>query len=242
MLILSQTQMHSFDAVARDERRRRLARWFTETAPDKAETMGPEAVTDLVRYAEERAVHFGFDDDASVEVYLNTVLCLGLEFDRDVRVHWAGEVVALNHMDQARRNGHLDSGCASFRKEVLSTEGAVAAPLAALDKAALPDVREAPDALWPLVAQVWPELHARIIPIHHTPILRAAATAAKQMGLAREEIAVAAFAQLFLGVGCFADPQHRHLFARGLAAPPPERGAAVWAALQVWAATAASSS
>jgi hypothetical protein len=237
MLVLSQTQMESFDSVARDVRRRRLVREVVEAAPDKAEIMGPQGVSDLVRFAEQRAVHFGFDDDPSVDIYLRAVLCLGLEFDRDCRVPWAGEVVALRDLETARRTGHLVSGCARFEKNVQSTLGTAARQLQALDRAALPDVRETPDAFWPLLERVWPELSARIIPSHRMIILRAAATAAKQLGLGREEIAVAGMAQMFLGVGCFADPQHRHVFSGVLAAPPPERGAAVWSALLGWAAT-----
>lgn len=239
MFRVSDDQMQGFADMARKAEHRRLLRRLREEQPELTLRMGPGGADELVTHIVERARAFAFEEPRALDFFLDAVLVLGLEFDRDRRVPWAGANLAAEELALPRRLMNLRTGLERFETAVMIARPAACARLAALEPGALPDATRDADAFWRLVDAVWPELYARLNKLYVNGLLLAARGVAEHYRTGPEGVAPACLAQLFMGVGCFADPQWRHVLSGVLEVGRAERAAKTFDVTRRWAATVA---
>ncbi|EBA09312.1 hypothetical protein [Sagittula stellata] len=239
MFRVSNDQMQGFADMARRAEHGRLMRRLREEQPELTLRMGPGGADELVTHIVARARAFGFEDPRAMDFCLDAVLVLGLEFDRDRRVPWAGANLAAEELALPRRLTNLRTGLDRYETAVMAARPAACTRLAALEPGALPDATQDADAFWRLVAEMWPELYAKQNKLYLNGLLRAANAVAEHYRTGPQGVAPACLAQLFMGVGCFADPQWRHVLSAVLEVSRVERAAKMFEVTRRWAASVA---
>jgi hypothetical protein len=94
MLVIRQGQMHVFDVDSRARFEQGIVLHFLKTYPRECrQAGGPEPVSRLVAAAVERSVAFGFTAKDQVSLFVALRFILGIDFDLDPQVPWAGQML-----------------------------------------------------------------------------------------------------------------------------------------------------
>jgi hypothetical protein len=94
MLVIRQGQMHVFGVDSRARFEQGIAWHFLKTYPRECrQAGGPDAVAKLVAAAVERALHLGFTAQEQVSLFVALRFILGIDFDRDPQIPWAGQML-----------------------------------------------------------------------------------------------------------------------------------------------------
>ncbi|WP_425072626.1 hypothetical protein [Sagittula sp. S175] len=229
MLTFGDSQMHGFAVQAVQDSHPRLVRRINTEHPGAAARMGPEAVQELVTYVMTRATAFELLEQEALDVYLDLVLALGLEVERDRRVPWVGDTLALRTLSLPRKVVTLRRGLERYGA-VLGQRGRVVAQLAQRGSR-VPDPDRDAEAFWERVAALWPAYWERQPKLRLNGLLLAARPMAEHYGIPAGGLGAVCLAQLLLGVGCFADPQWRAVFAPMAETPAAGRADAILDAL-----------
>jgi hypothetical protein len=118
MLTFNDAQMTDFDAIAWREFRTRLAVHLAETVPWGAAIWEPHGPEEFIGFAAERALHYGFETERQITVYVTLAALLGSRFDEDPCLPWArGTLFHPAHANAtARCDALLDAALLHLRR------------------------------------------------------------------------------------------------------------------------------
>jgi hypothetical protein len=91
VLVIRSEQFNALARVARLDYEDSLIRHFRRFYPVECQHAGAEQVRKLIRYGIDRAMVHGYAGQREVALYINLMLILGCDFDRDPQYPWAGE-------------------------------------------------------------------------------------------------------------------------------------------------------
>ncbi len=89
MLVIRSEQLNALARVARVDYENSLIRHFRRFYPVESEHAGAEQVRKLIRYGIDRAMVHGYASQREIALYINLMLILGCDFDRDPQYPWA---------------------------------------------------------------------------------------------------------------------------------------------------------
>ena len=93
MLIIRQAQMERLQQEARRGVENRMLAHLTRYFPEAYTMMGERGVRDIIRYGIERANHYGIVAERNVCKYIDVMVVLGRDFNMDVTLPWAAEML-----------------------------------------------------------------------------------------------------------------------------------------------------
>ncbi|MGH9344608.1 MAG: hypothetical protein ACRD19_12720 [Terriglobia bacterium] len=93
MFNLRKEQLKIFETVAAKEFEERALTQLREQSPALCAALGEGALVEFVRYGTERAKSYGIIAEPDVGKYLNVMLKLGKDFDRNPRYPWAARTL-----------------------------------------------------------------------------------------------------------------------------------------------------
>lgn len=107
MLTIRRAQMEAFGAARLAETEAALQQLLWRHWPAQAAAAGPDGVRRLVATALAAGGARGLDDAGALASYLNVMLALGPEFERDPRFDWARQVLDQTALRPAVRMQRL---------------------------------------------------------------------------------------------------------------------------------------
>ncbi|MGH9351348.1 MAG: hypothetical protein ACRD2G_04180 [Terriglobia bacterium] len=93
MFNLRKEQLKIFETVAAKEFEERAMAQLREQSPAQCAALGEDALAEMVRYGIERAKSYGIVAEPDVSKYLNVMIQLGRDFDRNPRYPWAARTL-----------------------------------------------------------------------------------------------------------------------------------------------------
>jgi hypothetical protein len=91
VLVIRSEQFNALARIPRLDYEDSLIRHFHRFYPVECEHAGAEQVRKLIRYGIDRAIVHGYGSQREIALYINLMLILGCDFDRDPQYPWAGE-------------------------------------------------------------------------------------------------------------------------------------------------------
>ena len=96
MLVISSEQLAVFGQQQSLDFEARLASHLREFFPEQCEALGEKELRELMRYGVRRAAFYGINAERDVCKYVDLMMALGLNFDREVQ--WAAAILTVHQL------------------------------------------------------------------------------------------------------------------------------------------------
>jgi hypothetical protein len=102
MLTIRRKQMAVFAEVETKKFVDRVVVHLKKFFPKQCEAMGDSQLPETIRYGIKRAASYNIKAQRDVSRYVDLMMVLGHDFDRDKRLPWAGEVLRARNSAEVR--------------------------------------------------------------------------------------------------------------------------------------------
>ncbi len=102
MLTLRPEQIRAFSEVGVKRFEETMVAHLKKFFPDRCEDAGELKVRKLIRYGIERAASYNIAAQRDVSRYIDLMMTLGPDFDKDKQLPWAGEILRTRNQPEVR--------------------------------------------------------------------------------------------------------------------------------------------
>jgi|SRR4030042_868798 len=103
MLIIRQEQMEKFSQVMIKHFEDLMVDHLKDFSPEKIQTLGEAAVREVIHYGIVRAKSNDFVTEVHISKYIELMVLLGQDFDKDPDIPWAGEILRNQTISNAEK-------------------------------------------------------------------------------------------------------------------------------------------
>ena len=210
MLMIRSQQMDVFHAAMEKEYARKAKNRLCALFPKHAAFMGDCAVSEIVRRGIGRACEFHFKSERGIQTYLSLMVYFGTEFHRDPQYAWMRAILDDTSPHEKPRIDQIIERTSDYSEAVAGSNHEY------IDKAlstlmdwgaallAGPRRPKTPEALLPLLREIYPEKAARLGSVGLASLIQSARSTSERHDFIGGQ-AVILFALLMLILGTFAD-------------------------------------
>jgi hypothetical protein len=123
-MIIRQEQMRSFEQAAQGRFETEMLEHLKQDFPSAVAGVGDDALRRFIKQGTERAGEYGFKARGPVRMFLDFMVLLGHEFDRDPMLFWIRDILAdKDGLDEIAQASRLHQHVSTYLELVYGTKG-----------------------------------------------------------------------------------------------------------------------